>query len=95
MKRDDITWYGTLVAGVVAGATTLWWIGDFTGLRPVYKKEFYDTISLGQESQNQSTLFVRWLYLKDKAKSHTIETDEQGELCGIAGRLHLTTESCK
>lgn len=98
MKRSDAMWYGALVAGIVSGATTLWWIGDFTGLRPVYKKEFYDFVGQGQEAQSSSVLFVRWLYLRDKARAGTLGPDEHGELCGIGARLRLSlteAEGCK
>lgn len=85
----ELAKYGTGLAALSAVATGAWSVGDYTGLRPVLKKEWLESAQTQQEQANSATLFVRFLYLSDKRKAGTITGAEAGELCGLSRVLRI------
>lgn len=85
----DIAKVGAAIAALSAVATGAWSVGDYTGLRPVLKKEWLESAQAQQEQANMATLYVRFLYLSDKRKARTITGDEAGELCGLSKLLRI------
>lgn len=83
----EIAKYGAGFAALSAVATGAWQIGDFTGLRPVLKREWLEVAAKQTEQANAATLYVRWLMLVDKRKAKTITLDEARELCGLSAVL--------
>ena len=77
---------GLIVAATTIGTTT-WYVGDFTGVRPVYKKEILFVQSeIDQLTQNQ--LWIQFNFLMQKRQFGGLTFEEQQQLCKVAKLLN-------
>lgn len=87
MMWADLAKYAGALGALGAVLTGAWQVGDYSGLRPVLKKEWLAASQAQTEQANMATLYVRWLMLVDKRKAKAITIAESEELCGLSAVL--------
>ena len=76
---------GTFSAAMVL-LTALWGAGDYTGVRPIIKKEFLVT-QAQLDQTNQAVLLIQFQLLIQKREFGGLTYAEQIELCRVAQAL--------
>lgn len=75
------------VAGAAVGLTVLWNAGDYTGVRPVIKKEFL-TIAEQMDQANKTLTLIQFQMLHAKLlQNGKLDFVEQQQYCALAQSL--------